>query len=52
MTNENITTGALGGIGWGVMWAVWGVHGFWWGLLYGLVWPIWIGFRLAQYLLG
>lgn len=40
------------GIGLGVWWFVWGVKGFWWGVLYGLCWPIWIGYRLAAFLFG
>lgn len=39
------------GIGIGVWWFVWGAKGFWWGLLYGMCWPIWIGYRLAAWLL-
>jgi hypothetical protein len=36
----------------GVWWYVWGAYGFWWGVLYGLFWPIWLGFRIAAYLIG
>ena len=36
----------------GVFWYVWGVYGFWWGLLYGGFWEVWVGFRLAHYLIG
>ena len=39
------------GIGFGVWWFVWGVKGFWWGVLYGLCWPIWIGYHMAAWLL-
>lgn len=38
-------------IGAGVFWAAWSAHGFWWGLLYGLFWVFWVGYRLADYLL-
>ena len=38
-------------VGIGVFWYVWGLYGFWWGLLYGFFWMIWAGYRLAQYLL-
>ena len=34
----------------GVFWFVWAAKGFWWGVLFGLAWPIWIGYRLAEYL--
>lgn len=27
------------------------VFGFWWGVLYGIGWPIWIGYRLASWLI-
>lgn len=36
----------------GVWWFVWGKFGFWWGVLYGLFWQVWIGYRLAAWLLG
>lgn len=39
-------------VGIGVWWFVWGVKGFWWGVLYGICWEIWGGYRLAAYLLG
>lgn len=39
------------GIGIGVWWFVWHLYGFWWGVLYGLFWPVWIGYRLAAWLL-
>ncbi len=42
----------LGGVGFGVAWHVWSVYGFWWGVLYGAFWPVWLGHRLAGYLLG
>jgi len=41
----------IGSIGLGVMWAVWGHYGFWWGLLYGLGWVPWVGYRMAEWLL-
>jgi len=41
----------ISGVGLGVFWGVWGVYGFWWGLLYGFFWPVWFGYRLAMYLL-
>jgi len=41
----------IGGIGLGVFWFVWHQVGFWWGILYGLFWPVWIGYRLAEFLL-
>lgn len=40
------------GIGGGVFWHVWTLYGFWWGVLYGLFWQSWVGYRLAVYLLG
>lgn len=39
------------GFGVGVFWYVWGQLGFWWGLLYGLFWQVWVGYRLAELLL-
>lgn len=39
------------GIGFGVFWYVWGHLGFWWGVLYGACWPVWIGYRIAAWLL-
>lgn len=39
-------------IGVGVWWYVWGLYGFWWGALYGIGWEVWVGYRLASYLLG
>ena len=53
MTDNNSTTTylAIGGIGWGIWWYVWGYYGFWWGIIYGVSWPVWVGFRLAKYLL-
>lgn len=40
-----------GSIALGVFWYTWGLYGFWWGLVYGAFWPMWIGYRLAEYLL-
>lgn len=42
----------VSGMGLGVFWAVWGVHGFFWALLYGFFWPVWFGYRAALYLLA
>ena len=39
------------GAGVGVFWYVWGLYGFWWGLLYGIFWHVWGGYRLAEFLL-
>jgi hypothetical protein len=48
---ENVTkvTYSLvpGGVGLGVWWFVWGVKGFWWGVWYGMFWPVWAGYHLA-----
>lgn len=41
-----------GGVGVGVWWFVWGAKGFWWGVVYGACWPIWLGYRLAERLLS
>ena len=38
------------GIGIGVWWYIWGLYGFWWGILYGLFWEVWAGIKLAHYL--
>ena len=42
----------LHGVGLGVWWYVWSLYGFWWGVLYGAFWPIWVGYRMAAYLLS
>lgn len=53
---NTVTTTSVGSFGLsvagGVWWYVWGVYGFWWGLLYGFFWPVWVGYRLAAYFLG
>jgi len=53
MTNieSRVVTYSFSAIGWGVLWYVWGLYGFWWGLLYGVFWQVWVGYRLAEYLL-
>lgn len=43
---------APAGVGLGVFWFIWGHYGFWWGVLYGLFWPLWAGFKLAAFLVG
>lgn len=40
------------GVGFGVFWFVWGVHGFFWALLYGAFWPLWVGYRVAALFLA
>lgn len=40
------------GAGWGFMWAVWDVYGFWWALLYGAFWPIWVSYHFARWMLA
>lgn len=40
------------GVGMGVLWYVWGLYGFWWGLLYGVFWETWVGFHMAAWLLS
>jgi hypothetical protein len=37
-------------VGIGVFWCAWGAYGFWWALLCGMFWEVWVGFRLAQFL--
>lgn len=37
--------------GLGVLWHVWSSYGFWWGLIYGAFWQIWLGYRVAAWLL-
>ena len=27
------------------------LYGFWWGLNYGLLWPVWLGYEVAKILL-
>lgn len=52
-TVNTMSIGSFGlSVGVGVFWAVWGVYGFWWGLLYGFFWPVWAGYHLALYLLS
>ena len=36
------------GVALGVFWAAWNLHGFWWGLIYGLFWPIALGFHATE----
>lgn len=48
-STKTVYAGGLAGLGFGVLWYVWGVYGFWWGVLYGLFWPTWVGFRLAKF---
>lgn len=50
MSSEVRVVGNLG-VGFGIFWVAWGKFGFWWGVLYGACWPIWLGYRLAEYLL-
>jgi hypothetical protein len=35
----------------GIWWYVWGAKGFWWGVIYGLGWEIWVGYKLAEHLM-
>lgn len=49
---QNVRVSGLLGINLGVFWYVWGLYGFWWGVLYGIGAPVWIGFRIASYFLG
>ncbi len=51
-TAMNAFTIASCSVGLGVWWAVWDVYGFWWGLLYGLFWHEWVGYRLATFLVS
>jgi len=37
-------------IGIGIFWSAWHHYNFWWGLLYGGFWPVWVGFRFAEWL--
>ncbi len=36
----------------GVFWSVWGHYGIMWGVCYGLLWPVWVGYRMAEIFLG
>jgi hypothetical protein len=40
------------GIAFGVFWHIWGIYGFWWGLLYGFFWVLWVGYKLSAYVIG
>ena len=51
-TSKSVNITGFGGVGLGVFWFAWTKFGFWWGLCYGIFWPTWVGFRLAEYLLG
>ena len=46
-----VLSGGVLGPGLGIWWYVWSAYGFWWGLWYGALWPVWIGYRLAAWLL-
>jgi hypothetical protein len=46
-THNNISRLPTIGVGLGVGWYVWGVKGFWWGVLCGGFWPIWLGYHIA-----
>ncbi len=48
--SRSIVIGGVSGLGFGVFWFVWGKLGFWWGVVYGLFWPMWLGYRLAEYI--
>jgi hypothetical protein len=48
---NSVSWGGSLGVAIGVWWYVWGLYGFWWGVLYGLFFPVWLGFRLAEFLL-
>lgn len=43
-------TAIVGCMNFGVFWFVWDAAGFWWAILYGLFWPVWVGYRLAEFL--
>ena len=43
-------TTAFSGFGIGVWWFVWGAKSFWWGVVYGAFWPVWLGYRAAAWL--
>lgn len=47
-----LLTGYSVAIGIGVSWAVYPVYGFWWAVAYGLCWEIWIGYRVAAWLVA
>lgn len=49
---NSVSWGGSLGLAIGIWWYVWGIYGFWWGVCYGLFWPIWVGYRVAAYLLG
>lgn len=38
----------IAGVGLGVFWYAWGKVGFWWALVYGVFWPTWVGYRIAE----
>ena len=40
------------GIGIGAWWHIWGIYGFWWGMLYGVFWEVWVGIKLVHYLVN
>lgn len=46
--NTGFGGAGFGGAGFGVFWYALGTVGFWWALLYGIFWPVWLGFRVAE----
>jgi hypothetical protein len=46
-----VSNAFLSGFGLGVFWSAWDAVGFWWALLYGMFWPVWLGYLLAEKLL-
>jgi len=36
----------------GTFWFVWDKLGFWWGLVYGVFWTVYVGFKIAGFLWG
>ena len=47
-----VRVAGFGGVGVGVFWIAWTNVGFWWALLYGAFWPVWVGARVASLLFG
>lgn len=45
-----VHVGSFTGAGFGVFWFAWSKVGFWWALLYGAFWPVWLGYRVAEIL--
>lgn len=49
--NKSILVSIPLGFALGIFWFTWSKFGFWWGVLYGLGWLVWCGYRFAEWTL-